>query len=337
MILIISDATDTQVPFVAHHLAMRGAEYVQLNVSDMPQAVVHTSTWNGRVAAQRLRTQGRDIDCGRIGSVWYRKPEPPKISEGIDPAQREYAFDETKNDLEGLYLHLRDRFWMSSIDRIRIASNKPLQLSVATDLGFQVPDTIVTNSPEEARAFFDSHDRNVVYKTMSSGTLYSQTTRWGPKTIHGRVFTTPIEADGNPDFQSVTACPCLFQEYVPKRFELRVTVVRDDVFAIEIHSQQRLETRHDWRRDADGSLTQRVHRLPPDIADKCRGLVQALGLTFGAIDLVYTPAGDYVFLEINPNGQYGWVEDVTGLPISATIADALASADRKYGLQSTNG
>jgi glutathione synthase/RimK-type ligase-like ATP-grasp enzyme len=85
--------------------------------------------------------------------------------------------------------------------------------------------------------------------------LYTQSTRWGRKIIYGRVFTTPIDNTLAPNFESVASCPCLFQEYVPKTFELRVTVVLDDVFAAEIHSQQRMETRHDWRRKVDGGLT----------------------------------------------------------------------------------
>jgi glutathione synthase/RimK-type ligase-like ATP-grasp enzyme len=63
--------------------------------------------------------------------------------------------------------------------------------------------------------------------------------------------------------------------------------------------------------------------LPPEIQDKCVRLVEQLELSYGAIDMVLTPEGRYVFLEINPNGQYLWIEEQTGMPISAALCDLL--------------
>jgi glutathione synthase/RimK-type ligase-like ATP-grasp enzyme len=115
----------------------------------------------------------------------------------------------------------------------------------------------------------------------------------------------------------------IFQAYVPKRFELRVTVIGNQVFAAEIHSQLTNHTRYDWRR-YDLSRTPHLrHELPPEIQDKCVRLVEQLELSYGAIDMVLTPEGRYVFLEINPNGQYLWIEEQTGLPISAALCDLL--------------
>jgi glutathione synthase/RimK-type ligase-like ATP-grasp enzyme len=118
----------------------------------------------------------------------------------------------------------------------------------------------------------------------------------------------------------------IFQQYVPKRVELRVTVVGRRVFAAEIDSQASRSTRHDWRHYDDPNVQYRIHTLPPEMARACVRLVEALGLSFGAIDLIQTPEGKYVFLEINPNGQWGWIEDLTGLPISDAIADWLAGS-----------
>ena len=65
------------------------------------------------------------------------------------------------------------------------------------------------------------------------------------------------------------------------------------------------------------------HELPLEEEQRCIRLVQELGQCFGAIDLVLHPERGYVFLEINPNGQWGWIEDFTGLPIAAAFADLL--------------
>jgi glutathione synthase/RimK-type ligase-like ATP-grasp enzyme len=144
--------------------------------------------------------------------------------------------------------------------------------------------------------------------------------------VQGEIFTTPLVGYAREDFEPVRHSPCLFQEYVPKAFELRVTVVRDRVFAAEIHSQALAATRHDWRRPELSDVPHRPHELPEAIAGRCVCLVARLGLQFGAIDMIYTPSGEYVFLEINPNGQYGWIEDRTGMRISQAIAEALVEA-----------
>lgn len=120
-------------------------------------------------------------------------------------------------------------------------------------------------------------------------------------------------------------CPVIFQAYVPKLFELRITVVGKQVFAAEIHSQQANHTRHDWRRYDNYKTPHLPHQLPCSMEQRCVHLVEQLGLSYGAIDMVVTPDGRYVFLEINPNGQYLWIEETTGLPISDAICDLLMS------------
>jgi glutathione synthase/RimK-type ligase-like ATP-grasp enzyme len=124
---------------------------------------------------------------------------------------------------------------------------------------------------------------------------------------------------------AVRYCPVIFQAYVPKRVELRITVVGGEVFAAEIHSQQSNHTRHDWRRYDLGETPHLPHELPADVARRCLRLVGELGLCYGAIDMVLTPDGRYVFIEINPNGQYLWIEQMTGLPISDAVCDLLTS------------
>ncbi len=123
--------------------------------------------------------------------------------------------------------------------------------------------------------------------------------------------------------------PCQFQEYVPKEIEIRVTVFGSKALSVEIHSQVTESTRHDWRRYGEhGQAPHYPHRLPSDIGIKCIKLVQRLGLEFGAIDLIVRPDGRYTFLEINPNGQWAWLERLTGLPFVETLAELLLSGGK---------
>ena len=122
-------------------------------------------------------------------------------------------------------------------------------------------------------------------------------------------------------------CPVILQAYIPKQVELRITVVGRKVFAAEIRSQETNHTRHDWRRYDHFKTPYFIHELPQDVIQHCVQLVEKLGLCYGAIDMIVTPDGRYVFLEINSNGQYLWVEQATRLVISDAIADLLMSPE----------
>ena len=138
-------------------------------------------------------------------------------------------------------------------------------------------------------------------------------------------FTYPVQRRNAVGSQSIRYAPVIFQEEVPKKLELRVTVVAAKVFPAAIRSQESRFLRHDWRHyhDFGESKYYSVHTLPEKIEGLCVRLVETLGLCFGAIDLIVTPANEYVFLEINPNGQWLWIEEFTGLPIGDAVAELL--------------
>jgi glutathione synthase/RimK-type ligase-like ATP-grasp enzyme len=115
----------------------------------------------------------------------------------------------------------------------------------------------------------------------------------------------------------------MFQGHIPKKFELRITVVDHEVLAAEIHSQSTQRTRLDWRHYDHSHTPHRIHQLPERVRRACLDMVSRLGLRFGAIDMIVTPDDRYVFLEINPNGQWLWAEQQTGLPISDAVCAAL--------------
>jgi hypothetical protein len=100
--------------------------------------------------------------------------------------------------------------------------------------------------------------------------------------------------------------------------------------AAEIDSQATNHTRHDWRRYDHDHTPIRPHALPPMQAELCRRLVRRLGLAYGAIDLIVAPDGRHVFVEINPNGQYLWIEDATGLPITEAVCELLCRRARQH-------
>jgi glutathione synthase/RimK-type ligase-like ATP-grasp enzyme len=213
-----------------------------------------------------------------------------------------------------------DTRWLpGTFAAIRHADNKQLQLTLAVELGFAIPPTLITSDPEELLDFYRRHDGKLIDKLPSTVLPASQLT--GFELMR---YTQPVTSRDIGYARRVRHSPVLFQKNVAKKFELRITVVEDQVLAAEIHSQATRRTQLDWRHYDWDHTPYRAHALPDAIRTRCLELTRRLGLRFGAIDMIVTPEGDYVFLEINPNGQWRWIEDQAGLPISDALCDALS-------------
>jgi len=111
---------------------------------------------------------------------------------------------------------------------------------------------------------------------------------------------------------------------VNKQYEVRLTVVDERFFAARIDAGSDA-ARIDWRRDYDSLSYEVISELPADVCAGVRRLMRSFGLRFAAMDFIVDPAGTRHFLDLNPNGQWAWIEDATGLPITAALADALTS------------
>jgi hypothetical protein len=187
----------------------------------------------------------------------------------------------------------------------------------------------MTNDPAAFREFYLEQHGQLISKVFQRN--LHRTEDSGESTF---VCMTQIVSNRDLGYaSSVGYAPLIFQAYVPKEVELRVTVVGERVLTAAIHSQGNHRTRHDWRHEDLRHTRYARHSLPTGIEALCLRLVERMGLSFGTIDLVLTPDGRYVFLEINPSGQWRWVEIMTGLPISDSIADWLAENDDRKRAQ----
>lgn len=277
-VLIVSDHTDAHVPMVGRHLDRMNVPFIRLNVSDFPSRTRLSISSTDLEFRTILHVSGESaLDCRSIRSIWYRKPEPYRLAASVPATQRDFAMAECREAVRGLYNSLADRFWIDDPTVMQRSSNKPLQLNLARRLGFDVPRTMVTNSRTTAREFFDACNGVVIYKTLSAPAV--QTATGGPGDISRNIaaFTTLI-ADDDPElWASVELAPCMFQELIDKRLEVRATVIGGQVFAAEIHSQRETRSAIDWRRGTLTNLEHRVHGLPESIAELCRQLLQNSG------------------------------------------------------------
>lgn len=137
------------------------------------------------------------------------------------------------------------------------------------------------------------------------------------------VYTSRINWEDLQDDDEIRIAPVIYQKHLKKKYDIRVTVVGEKVFSAAIDSQKIPSAVLDWRKTETENITHLDHQLPEDIEAKCIAFLKNLGLSYGAIDFVLTPENDYYFLEINPNGQWVWLEDRLGFSISDEIANWL--------------
>ena len=264
-VLIVSNSGDVHVPLVSRRLEALGVDHVLLDTFTFGT----TTTANFEIGARtgiELKVGTRRISFDEITAVWYRRPEMPRVSEAWSREAQTFAQQEQKAFLDGILTQLTCR-WVSPIQAIRHAGNRPVQLSEARRLGFTVPTTLISQDPARIQRFRQAVGVPLVAKVVGKGPPRAET-------IEGQyvVFTQKLDDKVLDDQATLAACVALYQPYVHKKFELRVTVVGDEVFACRIDSQNSVKTRVDWRNydlknpphsayELDGSTRQRCLEL----------------------------------------------------------------------------
>lgn len=317
MILIVTADGDEHADAVCAALHARGASFVRFDPGDFPQRAQIVA----RSGASGLRLElrrGTDIlRLENVSTVWYRRPRSPEPAASIrDDFMRGYVASECALFMEDVWSALVCPIVPALPSVMRRADLKLTQLTAARRLGFVTPETLLSNSPKAVFAFREQFGSKLISKLPGPG-LYRQARQPAVR------FTERVRRTDLGYLDRVALSPVLFQPYVQKQLEVRVTVVGERLFACSIGSQSSARAAVDFRRYDFESTPHAAHTLPHAIAARCLALTHELGLRYSAIDLILTPDGEYVFLELNPNGQYLWIEDLTQMPISEAIAELL--------------
>jgi glutathione synthase/RimK-type ligase-like ATP-grasp enzyme len=313
LILIATNQRDLTADYVVLELQNQGLHYYRLNTETITKSSICFSPGAGK-DGWSLKTADETIYFGQFTAGYYRRPEPPEISPSVaGEAEHRYCAEEWQEALNSALASLHNR-WLNSPIAILDAENKSRQLSVAIRIGFDVPDTLITNDFDRASEFVAQAPS--IGKPLRASLLAADV---GERVI----FTTRLSQISPDVAASIKVAPIIFQREIPKRCDVRVTVVGEQTFAAEINSQTNIETEVDWRRGDHIDLSHTIHPLPSAIQKKCVMITHAFNLRFSAIDLVLDPSGNYWFLELNPNGQWAWIEARTGLPISEAITNEL--------------
>jgi len=248
--------------------------------------------------------------------IWYRRIRTPSKPDGMDEDIYTFCLQENRAALLGGIMGITGE-WMSHPAAVWQAEFKPFQLGLAASLGLLVPRTVITNDPSEIRTAFAEFDKMIVKPTRSGYIKH--------KGKEFSIFTSRVLEEHLADLDRARLSPSIYQELVPKRFDIRVTIVGRRIFPAAIDSQSDPAAMVDWRQTDNARLPHHRITLPQEIVDKLFHMMDSLRLTFGAIDLIQTPSGEFVFLEVNPSGQWLWLDDVLKLGISDAVAEWLGA------------
>jgi MvdD family ATP-grasp ribosomal peptide maturase len=318
-ILIITHSDDNEcVARVVEAIARKGGNTIRFDTDRYPTDV-RLSAYYGGSGAERLtltNEQG-EFDLRKVTAVWHRRLNfGAHLPAGLDKQLRHASLGEASAAAHGMLASLR-AFRVDHLHHIRHAENKQLQLQVGREIGLETPRTLTTNEPAAARAFAKSCEGGIVTKMLSSFAIYNE----GKELV---VFTNPVEPEHLADLSGLSLCPATFQELLPKSLEIRVTVVGQRVMSASVDSQVSARAAHDWRRDGLRMVHNwEPYQLPLEFEEKMLRLMDYFSLNYGAIDVILTPDGRHVFLELNPSGEFFWLERTPGLPVSDAIADLL--------------
>lgn len=328
-ILIITSNDDIHVDILIPRLEAKESQPFRLNLDSFPKDFELVQHFNQSKCGGFIMhiPSGEQILLEDIGSVLVRKKaEFSFISNDLGVQEQAYACDETEHTLFGL-LYSLDCNWLNHPLAMRGAQYKSEQMQRAIKIGFEIPESIISNQPAAVRNFKKQLKGDMIFKALSSASLAVE--KVDDEDIQSRGLpTTLISNEDMANIDAVTEVPCYFQSYTNKQYELRVTVVGERVFAARIDSQVNENTKIDFR-DFSVDIPYSAVVLPEEVEQRCRSFVHSYGLNYGALDIIVTPDNRYIFLENNPGGQFWFIEQlVPELKIMDALAQCLVDGAR---------
>jgi glutathione synthase/RimK-type ligase-like ATP-grasp enzyme len=323
-VLVLTNTMDMGADVVLQHIRRSAVRGYRFNTDGFPSETrITLGKSTDQVSGYINLPECNNVGIETIQSIWYRRPRP-SIQRLQHEGLAKFVREESAAALWSFYT-TSDVYWMNQplIASALLEHNKLYQMQIAAQLGIAVPNTIITNDPNDLIAFCQQNGGTIAIKLLK-GNLFRKEGEDLPFLIYTQKVS---EADLAKRKDELEVAPIFAQEYIEKAFELRVTFVAGTFFACAIDSQSSEQTRVDWRRYDFTKVTHTQYELPESVQSALARLMSYWGLNFGAIDMICTPDGRFVFLEVNSAGEWLWIEQLTNMPISKAIADALINAD----------
>lgn len=306
---------------VQRALRRRGWDAVRFDTDTFPLQVGLAIERTAEGVEGVLELADRSIRLSDVKAVWLRRLWAPTLPDEMAPADREACAEASRTALQDALVHLTDCRWVNPLEASMRAESKVLQLRVAHELGFDLPETTVTNSAAWVERL-RQRAPHLITKLLVPLSYAMQ--------AHERFFyTSALDEAAYARLGQLRYAPQIFQPLIEKARELRVIVVGKEVFSGAIDASKTERGRIDWRQlDQRDAVRWTKATLPAHVKRQVFQLLNRLGLVSGALDFIVTPDGRHVFLEVNPAGEWGWLERDLGYDISGAIVRALIRKGR---------
>ena len=292
-VLVLTHQFDPTDDLVVDELNRRDVPLFRADIGQFPGELTATAELASSAWSGVLRLGERAVRLDAVTGVYYRRPTGFRFAEAMSGEEKRWATIQARLGFGGVLAAQNP--WLNHPHMIAFAEYKPVQLAAARAFVGSLPRAVC--KPFGGNTFADSDGLHQIFCT---GVTAEQITGSVRHTAH------------------------LFQERVPKSHEIRLTVVDDEMFAARIDAGS-AAGHQDWRSDYR-HLAYSAAEIPDGVGDAVRALLRRMRLRFAALDFVVDHDGRWWFVELNPNGQWGWIEDEVGFPIATAVARALAAA-----------
>jgi len=248
---------------------------------------------------------GERIDVRNLDLIWWRRAHVlQNIPDDVtDPASIDVINNDCRFAMLGMLLNDFKGVWISDPQATRHAQNKLVQLRIAERIGFRTPRTLVSQNELAIQEFCSLLDNRVVVKVVR-----------GAKSAP--LLTTMIDPSALQEVDSIRLCPTMYQEFIPGTRHVRACCFGTTAYAALLESKD-----VDWRDNLDIPVS--VFELPEPLKARLQAALKALGIKMGIFDLKFDEIGEPVWLEVNPQGQFLFLEGLCGLPLTAAFTEYL--------------
>ena len=312
-VLILTHSGDYyNIDRVQEAFAKRGVECIRMD-TDLFPTTIQISQWVNEKGSQvHFSIKGQQFQREQIGAVWLRKIWEPLGDPEMEQKYRNASIKESIAVRTAFFQSLDNVPWLDTIPAIQKANDKYYQLRVAQSVALKIPKTIISNDPSAVKRFYHMLEGEMVAKLHTP-------LSFGMTTDDFFFYTTKIDREDLEDLDMLTHCPMIFQELIPKAYELRIAYIDGHCFTGRLNTADVM----DWRKSDPEIVKWQSYEITKELQQQLTLLMNEIGLSFGAIDLIRQTDGQYVFLEVNPIGEWGMLEKELNLPISKFIAEGL--------------
>lgn len=313
-VLVLTYGEDPHADIVTKYFSENGVSFFRVDTEKLAEK--YFLTFDSNILNYKISDGQTEMVLDSSWNIWNRRVMNPDVRKG-PRSITDLIFEESEKTWDGLLMSHKGKV-VNRPQNHFFANNKVDQLRFASrfNKGIVIPDTLVTNNPDDAIVFYKKHNGNICFK-LQKGIIVDSPEGYLT------VYTNKVSLESLENVELVRSHPCFFQEYIDKKFEVRIVSTDKEAIGIAIYSQESEISKVDFRRYDFEKVPYKYIELPSNVSEFCLEMLRNYDLHFGVFDFIYSDKGNYVFLELNPNGQWLWLEEQSGCNLTKLVAENL--------------